>query len=199
MPKESTRALCAHSMENLICSRIPSLVRKERSKKYDMEWWLVCAGITLRKHIANVMGLWWLYLGCFMTLSLQWHHSGRNGVSNHQPYDCLLKRLFKCRSKKASKRHVIGFCAGNSPVTGEFPTQMPSNAKKFSIWWRHHVLASVGSIWRHLITVVYAFFKFYTSLVKPEGGVLFLYIWTDFWLWLTATDKHSIRPSMENA
>ena len=101
--------------------------------------------------------------------------------------------------KHQSKRHVTGFCAGNSPVTGEFPTQMASNAENVSIWWRHHVLASVGSIWRHLITVVYAFFKSYTSLVKPEGGVLFLYIWTDFWLWLTATDEHSIRPSMENA
>ena len=26
---------------------------------------------------------------------------------------------------------------GNSPVTGEFPVQMPSNAENVSIWWRH--------------------------------------------------------------
>ena len=26
----------------------------------------------------------------------------------------------------------------NSPVTGEFPTQMDSNAENVSIWWRHH-------------------------------------------------------------
>ena len=35
------------------------------------------------------------------------------------------------RSKKTSKRRVTGLCAGNSPVTGEFPAQMASNAEKF--------------------------------------------------------------------
>ena len=72
--------------------------------------------------------------------SLQLHHNGRDGVSNHQPHDCLLNRLFGCRSKKTSKPRVTGFCAGNSPVTGEFPTQMASNAESVSIWWRHHVV-----------------------------------------------------------
>ena len=28
---------------------------------------------------------------------------------------------------------------GNSPVTGEFPAQMASNAENISISWRHHV------------------------------------------------------------
>ena len=42
-------------------------------------------------------------------------------------------------SKKTSKLCVTGLCAGNSPVTGEFPAQMASNAETFSIWWRHHV------------------------------------------------------------
>ena len=41
------------------------------------------------------------------------------------------------RSKKTSKVRLTGLCAGNSPVTGEFPTQMASNAEKVSIWWRH--------------------------------------------------------------
>ena len=26
-----------------------------------------------------------------------------------------------------------------SPVTGEFPAKMASNAENVSIWWRHHV------------------------------------------------------------
>ena len=34
--------------------------------------------------------------------------------------------------------HVTGLCAGNSPVTGEFPAQMASYAENVSIWWRHH-------------------------------------------------------------
>ena len=42
------------------------------------------------------------------------------------------------RSKKTSKPRVTGLCAGNSPVTGEFPAQKASNAENVSIWWRHH-------------------------------------------------------------
>ena len=63
-----------------------------------------------------------------------------SGVLNHQPHDCLLNRLFRRRSKKTSKLHVTGLCAGNSPVTGEFPAQRASNAENVSIWWRHHVI-----------------------------------------------------------
>ena len=71
--------------------------------------------------------------------SLQWRHNEHNSVSNHQPHDCLLNRLFRCRSKKTSKLRVTGLCARNSPGTGEFPAQMASNAENISIWWRHHV------------------------------------------------------------
>ena len=54
-------------------------------------------------------------------------------------HHCLLNRLFRCRSKKTSKLRVTDLCAGNSPVTGEFPARMVSNAENGSIWWRHHV------------------------------------------------------------
>ena len=70
--------------------------------------------------------------------ALQWRHNGQEGVSNHQPHHCLLTRLFGSRSKKTSKLRVTGLCAGNSPVTGEFPAQMASYAENVSIWWRHH-------------------------------------------------------------
>ena len=39
---------------------------------------------------------------------------------------------------QTSKLRVTGLCAGNSPVTGEFPAQKASNAEDVSIWWRHH-------------------------------------------------------------
>ena len=39
---------------------------------------------------------------------------------------------------KPAKLHVTGLCAGNSPGTGQFPTQMASYAENVSIWWRHH-------------------------------------------------------------
>ena len=62
--------------------------------------------------------------------SLQWRHNGQGSVSNHQPHDCLLNRLFRHRSNKTLKLRV----------TGEFPTQMVSNAENVFIWWRHHVI-----------------------------------------------------------
>ena len=52
----------------------------------------------------------------------------------------LLNYLFRRRSKKTSK--LTSLCAGNSPVTGEFPTQKASKAENVSIWWRHHDVCS---------------------------------------------------------
>ena len=71
--------------------------------------------------------------------SLLWRHNGCDGVSNHQPHDCLLNRSFRRRSKKTSKLRVTGLCVGNSPVTDEFPAQKASDAENASIWWRHHL------------------------------------------------------------
>ena len=79
------------------------------------------------------------YILCAVMFSLQWHHNERNGISNHQPHHCLLNHLFWCGSEKTSKLHVTGLCEGNSPVTGEFPTQMASYVENVSIWWYHHV------------------------------------------------------------
>ena len=89
-----------------------------------------------------------LWRGVFiLSKSLQWRNNGRDNVSNHQPHDCFLNRLFRHRSKKTSKIRVTGLCGGNSPVTGEFPTQMCSNAENVSIWWRHHVMLQFDMLW----------------------------------------------------
>ena len=48
-----------------------------------------------------------------LLLTLQWRHNERDGVSNHWHLDCLLKRLFRCRSKKTSKPRVASLCEGN--------------------------------------------------------------------------------------
>ena len=71
--------------------------------------------------------------------SLQWRHNECDGVSNHQPHDCLLNCLFRCKSKKTSKLCITGLCEGNSLVTGEFPAQRASNTENATNWWRHHV------------------------------------------------------------
>ena len=92
--------------------------------------WLICCNWYLKK------------------FPLQWRHNGHYSVSNHQPHHCLLNGLFRLKSKKTSKLCVTGLCAGNSPGTSEFPTQMASNAENVSIWWRHHVTVKVGlNVW----------------------------------------------------
>ena len=62
---------------------------------------------------------------------LLWRQNERDSVSNHQPHECLLNRLFGRRSKKTSKLRVTGLCSGNSPVTGEFPAQRAITRKMF--------------------------------------------------------------------
>ena len=111
---------------------------------------------------------------------LQWRHNGGDSVLDHQPHHCLLNHLFKRRSKKTSKLRITGLCAGNSPRTGEFPTQMASNAGSFSIWWRHHVLATIlqFSMW-------YLFQTKYVGCEYVAISVMLL-ILTIFWPILTA-------------
>ena len=46
-------------------------------------------------------------------------------------------------SKETPKLRVTGLCEGNSPVT--------SNAEKVSIWWRHHGLALLVTLWEESI------------------------------------------------
>ena len=79
----------------------------------------------------------WLYTSCCSQnadlngkfLPLQWRQNGHDGISNHQPHDCLLNRLFRCWPKKTSKLSVAGLCV----VTGEFPAQRASNAEQFPL------------------------------------------------------------------
>ena len=82
--------------------------------------------------------MWWLTFASLkmdqvLQHPLQWRHNGRDGVSIHQPHDCLLNRLFRRRSKKTAKLCVTGLCTGNSPVTDEFPHKWPVTRKCFHL------------------------------------------------------------------
>ena len=63
--------------------------------------------------------------------SLLWRHNEHDSVSNHQPHDCLLNRLFRRRSKKTSKLRVTGLCVGNSPGPVNSPHKGPVTRKMF--------------------------------------------------------------------
>ena len=101
-----------------------------------------------------------------------------------------LNHLFRHKSKKTSKLRVTGLCARNSPVTGEFPAQMASNAENVSIWWRHHVLffspASAmfvpPGVWKgkHLLACTVYFF---TNIL--------MYILMVSWSWIFMSGSHN--------
>ena len=63
-----------------------------------------------------------------VSFSLHWRHNDHDGVSNHQPHGCLLKHLFRRRSKKTSKLRVTGLCVWgihrNSPHKGPVTRKM---------------------------------------------------------------------------
>ena len=63
---------------------------------------------------------------------LQWHQNERDGVSNHQPHNCLLNGLFRPKSNKTSKLRVTGLCVGNSLGPVNSPHKGPVTQKMFS-------------------------------------------------------------------
>ena len=83
--------------------------------------------------------------------ALRWRHNGYDSVSNHQPHDCLLNRLFRRRSKKhqssaslsfvwgihrdrwipRTKGQLRGKCVGNSPGPVNSPHKGPLTRKMF--------------------------------------------------------------------
>ena len=80
----------------------------------------------------------WRMAQCTLYVTSQWRHDEHDGVLNHLPHDCLLKRLFRHRSKKTSKLRVTGLCEGihrwpvNSPHKGPVTrTFFPFD----DVWW----------------------------------------------------------------
>ena len=104
------------------------------------------------------------YMALLGLNALRWCHNEHDGVSNHQPYDCLFNRLFRRRRKWTSKFRVTGLCERNSLVNGEIPAQIVSNAEMFPLddvmmeivddyWWHGGIDTSQSPVlnsWTHL-------------------------------------------------
>ena len=63
----------------------------------------------------------------YITMTSLW----RDGVSYHQPQQCLLNRLFRCISKKTSKLRVTGLCGGIHRWPVNSPHKWPVTRKMF--------------------------------------------------------------------
>ena len=64
-------------------------------------------------------------------LSLHWRHNGHDSVSNHQPHDCLLNRLFRRRSKKYQSSTSLAFVRGIHRRPVNSPHKWPVMRKMF--------------------------------------------------------------------
>ena len=105
-------SFCWHKFVNCFWLQIPFCVFTAKS----------------RLKIPHQMSCAWL-----PSIALQWRHNGHDGISNHQPHDCLFNCLFRRRSKKKSKLRVTGLCVGNSLGTSEFHTNGQLRRKCFHL------------------------------------------------------------------
>ena len=77
-----------------------------------------------------------------MDIILQWRHNWRDGVSNHQPHNCLLSRLFGRKSKKHQSSASLAFVRGihrgpvNSPHKWAVTRKMFPFDDVIMIWWQ---------------------------------------------------------------
>ena len=133
-------------------SRIGNLIIYSAPYKasFNFNWFISCYGVSIncaamfcikfdiwKKSVSGQhCSRWWPSTVMQGHISFQWRHD-YDCVTNRRRLECLLKLLFKCRSKKPSKLHI--FCEGNSAATGEFPSQRTSNEENVFIWWRHYV------------------------------------------------------------
>ena len=91
-----------------ICESFPSKIttrRQHQQKAKPCKYsWCYLNILYIPQNMRKDDELLWLVMVRIDHLSsLQWRHNGRDGVSNHQPHDCLLNHLLRRRSKKTSK------------------------------------------------------------------------------------------------
>ena len=80
---------------------------------------------------------------------LQWRHNQSDSVWYHRCLYCLLIRLIRRISKKASKLHVTGLCDGIHRWPVVSPRKKNSNTNIVSIWWPHHGIFDVSRMKKH--------------------------------------------------
>ena len=86
--------------------------------------------------------------GLSFAITLQWHHNEHEGLSRHQPHECLFNSLFRRRSKKTSK---IGVTARSSIIFKDLQWLYPmawhrgcSPNNSDTAYWYHMVIMEVG-------------------------------------------------------
>ena len=121
------------------------------------------------------MSVWWHAIYCwpsrkYNSHALQLRHNQRNGVTNPQPHDCLLNRLFRRRSKKYQSSASLAFVKGIQPGTGEFSSQKFSNGKCF------HLMTSTWFFTQPFMHWISSFSPVYGNLHYNQNMVILSYV-----------------------
>ena len=105
---------------------------------------------------------------------LQWRHNGRDDVSDNQPHDSLVNRLFRRKSKKTRKLRVTGLCEGihRSPVILVTKGQQREKCLHLMTWSWIPVSYMYGiSTWRVIFSIQLLIFSWnwLTSLPRNDS------------------------------
>ena len=110
-------------------------------------------------HVQHFVAIWYppifhrIWITMTKSFALQWRHSGRDGVSNHQPHNCLLNRLFRRNQRKHQSFASLAFVTGIQrwPVNSQH--KRPVTRKMFPfddvtmVKWASPSLAMLGNTW----------------------------------------------------
>ena len=110
-------------------------------------------------------------------LIILWRHNGREGVSNHQPHECLLNRSFMCRSKKTSKLRVTGLCAGNSPQTSAVNSPVTRKMVPFDVV----IMKIMDNAWFFLLWLIPSGAETTTCVFRNNVWSIDHYVWSMPW------------------
>ena len=112
--------------------------------------------VSSRMHLTVAAGAATDHFNMFILLVISTHYSDViMGATTSQitNFSIVYSTVYSdADQRKHQSSASLAFVLGNSPVTGEFPTQMASNAENVSFWWRHHdsLLSGLnsGAWWR---------------------------------------------------
>ena len=84
--------------------------------------------------------------------SLRWRHNWRDSASNHQPYDCLLNRLFRRRKYQSAASLAFVRRIHRGPVNS--PHKWPVTRKMFPFDDVIMTYLALGSTWLIVMTAL---------------------------------------------
>ena len=130
-----------------------------------------------------------LHSGFYTTL--QWRHNEGDGASNHQCFHCLLKCLFRHRSKEKPKLCGTALCGGIHRWPVNSPHKGPVTRKRFpfddvimncTLWTRLMLISDCYWLIQVSSPSMVALLKSVIPFLNPINITVRVFIW-NIWSW----------------